>query len=1363
MKHAYLRSAILGVGLCLTIVASMAQSNPTPWLLSSGNYALAAWPAASPATTFPPSMVYHTFTERIEPFAGALTQAPNGDWLLAWNLTSGPRFNGRDAAGVEFTQTGTAQAANCSFVGEAILAVNTTGQANVKLTFNAKTVSVQPRPYVLRLQYRTSTAATWTDAFGADGGRVEHRSSIGTAITAYTFVLPSALENIPLVQFRWLYFQDGAGSGNRPSIQLDEIAVVSTPIAGTPTNVWVTAMYPISPSVNTPFSVTVRSTDATGAPKNVASATTVTLTKTTGTGTLSGTLSGTIAAGTSIVTLTNVIYNVAESGVGINAAVTGGPALTSFNTPTFTVGSAASYAVVNGAQTQCYAGVVLNPFTVTIFRTDNTIDVNYGATITLTKTAGGGTLSGVTSVIPYRGVATFDNVSLSTAGSVTLQLTIPGLTTQTLPLTTVLSTPSVTTNIVPQYITSRFPAAAACSFDNRPLPSYSHVTFTNLQPNTTYRYNVGGIENQPLTSTGGGFNIHYNAGTNTYVYSAAKNLVNPGEYSTFSTGNGETTKSLWLNLVPTNANAFAEGGTVYWRVALGNAMGALINYYQLSQTSIGMDNAAASNKSTLLGERSSDMTALNYVLVYDNTAGTGRPLGVSIVQSYNTAVTGVTARYSADIEGRAGAWMVQIPNALSTGVRRIELRNYATNAIVSAVTSTDGNWNGTSTYPMNAVAYPGGPGGFATPIYIETPRVTVSQPAKGDTVCSGSMVNIQFRAEGMDSVKIEYSSNNGLSWDLIATDVAVFGALGTPSTGTYQWSVPGVGLNPTNFIVRVTGVDRPDVNGISGVFSVVEPLNIVLDIVSKNLCLDDNDTMLIITSGSIRGYQWYKDGLPIANSNGPVLYITDAHYNTAGVYRCKVIGYGGCGDVMSGQASIRVARKTQIVTQSFAVPGVLGETARLWVDAEFPNEVISYQWYRDQTPLTDNGNYYGSQSNKLEIRNFVQSNYGNDYYCVVTGVCGVAQSRVVRVFPTGVYAEFQVPIVNACTDGNVTLNADVYSNPAGETLVTRWYRNGQPLVEGVKYSGTTTSDLTINNVTPAEAGEYVIKTALAVDPTAQAEASVNVMIATTPVISRQPANADVCEGQGASIGLTADAQGTIMYQWLKDDVAIDGATDAFYTIAQATATRAGSYTCRVTTACGTVTSDAAILTIKPATAITTQPEPTIALNSGQTLTIAIVATGAGTVQYQWYKDGTELTGEVAATYTKVAATTDAGSYWCRVLSECGELFSDTSVVTVQPVSGVDDLVFANGVSVSHVMPNPANTRASISVTLPTENVVTLTLVDASGTVVFELVTGTLNAGTYSLEIGTSTISNGVYALRTSVGGNSNVQTVVVVK
>ncbi|EKG4086466.1 immunoglobulin domain-containing protein [Salmonella enterica] len=83
-----------------------------------------------------------------------------------------------------------------------------------------------------------------------------------------------------------------------------------------------------------------------------------------------------------------------------------------------------------------------------------------------------------------------------------------------------------------------------------------------------------------------------------------------------------------------------------------------------------------------------------------------------------------------------------------------------------------------------------------------------------------------------------------------------------------------------------------------------------------------------------------------------------------------------------------------------------------------------------------------------------------------------------------------------------------------------------------------------------------------------------------PSITQQPTNQTV--NGGGTLTLSVIATNATGYQWKKGEEDILNATTATYTKEGATAADAGSYTCVVTGAGGSVTSNAATVTVNPA-------------------------------------------------------------------------------------------------------------------------------------------------------------------------------------
>ncbi|MEW6199299.1 MAG: kelch repeat-containing protein [Planctomycetota bacterium] len=150
-------------------------------------------------------------------------------------------------------------------------------------------------------------------------------------------------------------------------------------------------------------------------------------------------------------------------------------------------------------------------------------------------------------------------------------------------------------------------------------------------------------------------------------------------------------------------------------------------------------------------------------------------------------------------------------------------------------------------------------------------------------------------------------------------------------------------------------------------------------------------------------------------------------------------------------------------------------------------------------------------------------------------------------------------------------------------LTYQWYRNGQPLVSGGNIAGATAAALRIDPVLAGDAGEYHVKVADVCGVVASPKVALTVPAATQ--ITRPPADATTLEGRGARFTVTA-LGADLQYVWLKDGQPLSdggriaGTATRVLSIADARLADAGSYTVRVTGACGEVGSTPATLTVR---------------------------------------------------------------------------------------------------------------------------------------------------------------------------------------
>jgi len=86
--------------------------------------------------------------------------------------------------------------------------------------------------------------------------------------------------------------------------------------------------------------------------------------------------------------------------------------------------------------------------------------------------------------------------------------------------------------------------------------------------------------------------------------------------------------------------------------------------------------------------------------------------------------------------------------------------------------------------------------------------------------------------------------------------------------------------------------------------------------------------------------------------------------------------------------------------------------------------------------------------------------------------------------------------------------------------------------------------------------------------------------------------------------------------------------------------------------------------------ITVQPTAMTHADVGDIVNLSITATGEPAPTYQWYKDGSPISGETSDSISFTAANDSGGSYTCIATNEGGDDTSDTAVVIISP--GVSD-------------------------------------------------------------------------------------------
>jgi hypothetical protein len=223
-------------------------------------------------------------------------------------------------------------------------------------------------------------------------------------------------------------------------------------------------------------------------------------------------------------------------------------------------------------------------------------------------------------------------------------------------------------------------------------------------------------------------------------------------------------------------------------------------------------------------------------------------------------------------------------------------------------------------------------------------------------------------------------------------------------------------------------------------------------------------------------------------------------------------------------------------------------------------------------------------------------------------------------------------------------------------MTYQWLKNGADI------SGATSSNYTIVNVQTTDQGSYSVLIVNGGGSVTSSSATLTVIV--PPTITTQPQNQTATQGQSASFSVLASGTAPLGYQWYLNGTALSGDTAAALNLSNVQTTDAGSYTVVVSNSGGSVTSSAATLTVYVPPTISTQPlSQTVA--AGQSATFSVVAGGTPPLGYQWYFNGTALSGATSsALILSNVQTNNAGSYTVVVSNGGGSVTSATATLTI---------------------------------------------------------------------------------------------------
>jgi hypothetical protein len=324
----------------------------------------------------------------------------------------------------------------------------------------------------------------------------------------------------------------------------------------------------------------------------------------------------------------------------------------------------------------------------------------------------------------------------------------------------------------------------------------------------------------------------------------------------------------------------------------------------------------------------------------------------------------------------------------------------------------------------------------------------------------------------------------------------------------------------------------------------------------------------------------------------------------------------------------------------------------------------TYQWFKDGKQLT-------GQTGNILVHSNVGYSAAGVYTCVVRANDGTnfvqatsEGATIIVVRPTNVTVQ---PVSQAVALGgtaNLEVAVEAVGAPDNFLPAYQWKKrfwnpttvsyNDTNVVDNGNITGSNSSILTIRNVTAIDTADtYVCEIAgycgTVTTKTARLFAPLVVASNSTPAVCTSGTLTLDCAAFPASLPGAVTS-----YQWMRNGIAVDGATSKVFTANNATPALNGTYTCVVSYE-GTglsFTSTPVNVTVGVAPQIAAQPENTTVC-VGKPLTLSTQASGDN-VTYQWFKGTTAIPMATAAAYDKATTSVDdAGSYSVVATNACG--------------------------------------------------------------------------------------------------------------
>ncbi|MBT3913344.1 MAG: hypothetical protein HOF22_09135 [Verrucomicrobia bacterium] len=469
----------------------------------------------------------------------------------------------------------------------------------------------------------------------------------------------------------------------------------------------------------------------------------------------------------------------------------------------------------------------------------------------------------------------------------------------------------------------------------------------------------------------------------------------------------------------------------------------------------------------------------------------------------------------------------------------------------------------------------------------------------------------------------------------------------------YQWyyngepidDATGAGLDLIGVENENAGVYKVQIsNAVGEVISesarltVNTPLKLVSDLEDAMGKIGDNARLEVgLTGSGPVSYRWFKDGVLLSGVDDALLKLDKLENKNAGVYQVEITN--PVGTIRSGFARLDVVVGPSIVKAPVGQRVTLGQPAEFTVIAAGSNP-LTYRWYKDGVLIEE------ASGTRYVIGSATDEDQGS-YSVLVTNRGGNVESdaaSLVVLTPVSITQDLENVTVS---EGGV---ARFSIKTSGTSPVSyQWYYGGSPI------EGATESVYEIGIVNETHRGVYQVKISNEVGGGSSIEAKLSVSVA--PRLLRSIEDQALLAGGALILQVSASGTEPLTYNWYKGGNLYSSSADAELSIVGVTEKDGGSYQVEVVNAIGSESSTIVEVTVIEPVKIVQQPVDAI-LRQGGSGQLTVQATGTSPVNYQWYHNGTLITGGTRPALDILNAQAEnRGSYEVHISNAAGTVIS----------------------------------------------------------------------------------------------------------